>query len=76
MADIDLERLALLKARYGKPTNRNLAGVRSIGARFKASSRGLAAARDKARSRRTLEAANGRTARDAFAGALRRVPRS
>jgi hypothetical protein len=76
MADIDRERLALLKARYGKPAKRSTASVRSLGARFKSGSRGLAASVDEARRARTLEAADGQSMRESLAGALRRSSRT
>jgi hypothetical protein len=75
MADIDRERLALLKARFGKPAKRSTASVRSLGARFKAGSRGLVASVDEARRARTLEAADAESIRAAFAGALKRSSR-
>jgi hypothetical protein len=75
MADIDLERLALLKARYGKPAKRSTASVKSLGVRFKTGSRGLAASVDAARRARTLEAADGESIRASFAGALKRTSR-
>jgi hypothetical protein len=77
MADIDRERLALLKARYGKPVKRSTVAVRSAGARIRARSKGLAAVTDKARRNRTLEAsADGQSIRASFAGALKRARRT
>jgi hypothetical protein len=76
MADIDRERLALLKTRYGKPVKRSTAAVGSLGARFKAGSRGLAASVDETRRARTLEAADGQSLRDSLAGALKRSSRT
>jgi hypothetical protein len=76
MADIDRERLALLKARFGKPAKRSTASVRSLGARFKTGSRGLVASVDEARRARTLEAADAASIRAAFAGALKRSSRT
>ncbi len=76
MADIDLERIARLRARFGQPAKRNTAAVKSIGARFKAESRGLAASTDEARRARTRDATDGESIRESFAGALRRSPRS
>ena len=76
MADIDLELLALLRARYGKPAKRSTASVRSLGAPFKAASRGLAASVDEARRARTREAADGQAIRESFAGALKRSSRT
>jgi hypothetical protein len=76
MADIDLERIVRLRARYGRPAARSTVAVRSIGARFKAASRGLAASTDAARRARTLDATDGESIRESFAGALRRSPRS
>ncbi len=77
MADIDLDRLALLRARLGRPAKRSTAAVRSTGARFKAGSRGLGTASDDARRARTQEAlSDGRSIREAFAAALKRSPRT
>jgi hypothetical protein len=76
MADIDRERLALLKARYGKPVKRSLTNVRTAGAQFRAGSKGLAAMTDKAGRNRTLEAADGRSLRASLAGALKRSSRT
>ena len=77
MADIDLERFGRLRARYGRPAQRSIAGVRAAGARFKAESKGLAAAAADARRTRTQDAAaNGTSLRDAVAGALQRSSRS
>jgi hypothetical protein len=76
MTDIDPERLARLRARYGKPANRSTVAVRSIGARFKSASRGLAASTDEARRARTLEAADGSSLRASLAGALKRSSRT
>jgi len=76
MVDIDLERFARLRARYGKSARRSVAGVRSAGARFKTESRGLAAARGDARRKRTQAAADGTSLRDALAAALKRSSRT
>jgi hypothetical protein len=77
MTDIDLERLARLRARYGKPAKRSTAAVRSAGARFRDRSKGLAASTDKTRRNRTLEpSADGRSIRASLAGALRRSRRT
>jgi hypothetical protein len=76
MADTDLDRLALLRTRFGRPAKQTTAAVRSTGARFKTGSRGLAAASGDARRGRTLEAADGSSLRESFAGVLKRSSRS
>ena len=76
MAAIDRERLLLLEARYGRPAKQSTASVRSLGARFKTGSRGLAASVDEARRARTIEAADGESLRASFAGALKRSSRT
>lgn len=77
MADIDLERFARLRALHGKAAQRSVADVRSAGARFKAESRGLAAAASDARRERTqAAAADGTSLRDALAAAMKRSSRT
>lgn len=77
MDEIDLERLATLRARYDKSTRQRAAGVRSVAAQLRVRSLGLAAATDPARRSRTYdESADAESIRDAFSGVTRRASRS
>lgn len=76
MDEIDLDRLATLRARHGKSAKQRTAGVRSAAAQFKVRSLGLAATTNAARRNRTLdESADAASIREAFAGVTRRATR-
>jgi hypothetical protein len=77
MDDFDLDRLATLRARYGKSARQRAAGVPSDAAQFKVRSSGLTATTKQARRSRTLdESADADSIRAGFAGFTRRASRS